>query len=86
MIENKKRNWKLCAAIYGTKAAINRFSKIYAKFYLKRTTVNAWKEKLKKDFLSLTREKGRPNLVDDEMLQKIKDVITESSLAGTVLS
>ena len=31
-------------AIYGTKAVIDRFSKIYANFSLKRTTVNAWKE------------------------------------------
>ena len=28
-----------------------------------------------KGFLSLARKKGRPNLVDDEMLQEIRDVI-----------
>ena len=51
------------------------FSKIYTKFPVKRTTVNAWKGKFKKDFPSLVRKKGKPNLEDDEMLQKIGDVI-----------
>ena len=46
------------AAIHGTKTAINHFSKIYLKFPLKRTTLNSWKE----------------TLVDDKMLQKIRDV------------
>ena len=73
------------AAIHRTKPAIDHFSKIYAKFSLKRT-VNAWKEKLKKDFLSLARKKARPNLVDDEMLQKIRDVIIGSCLAGKLIS
>ena len=36
------------AAIHGTKTAINHFSKIYLKFPLKRTTLNSWKEKVKK--------------------------------------
>ena len=44
------------------------------------SAVNAWKEKLKKDFLLLARKKVRPNLVDDEMVQKIRNVLTESSL------
>ena len=39
-----------------------------------------------KDFLSLARKKGRPNFVDEKMLQKIRDVITGSRLAGTVTS
>ena len=40
----------------------------------------------KKDFFSLARNKGRPNLTDDDMLQKIRDVIIASRLAGTVIS
>ena len=31
-------------------------------------------------------KRGRPNLVDDEMFKKIKDVIIGSRLAGTVIS
>ena len=30
--------------IYETNVAIDRFSKIYAKFSLKRTIINTWKE------------------------------------------
>ena len=39
---------------------------------------------LKKDSLSLARKKGAPNLVDDEMLHKIRNVIIGSRLVGTV--
>ena len=53
------------------------FQKFARSFF---SAVNAWKEKLKKDFLLLAREKVRPNLVDDEMVQKIRNVLTESSL------
>ena len=42
------------------------------------------KKTSKNNFLSLARKKGRPNLVNDEMLQKIRDVIIGSRLAGTV--
>ena len=44
------------------------------------------KKTSKNNFLSLARKKGRPNLVNDEMLQKIRDVIIGSRLAGTVIS
>ena len=40
----------------------------------------------KKYFLSFTRKKGRPILVDDEMLQIIRDVIIGARLEGTVIS
>ena len=75
------------AASHGTKAAIGRFSKIYAKFSLKRTTVNAWKEKFRKRIcFPWPEKKERPNLVDDEMLPKIRDVILGSRLVETVPS
>ena len=61
------------ALIHGTKAAIDRFPKVYTKYSLKRTTVG------KKG------KKGRPNLVDDETLKEIKYVIIGSRLAGTVI-
>ena len=47
------------AEIYGTKAATDRFSKIYANFSLKRTTVNAWKKELKKGFSFTGPKKGK---------------------------
>ena len=74
------------ALIHGTKAAIDHFSKVYTKFSLKRTTVNRWKERCKKNDLHSIGKRRRPNLVDDEMLKKIKDVIIGSRLAGTVIS
>ena len=69
-----------------TKAAIERFSKVYTRYLLKRTTVNEWKERCKKNDLHSIRKKGTPNLVDNEMLKKIKDVIIGSRLAGTAIS
>ena len=36
-----------CAALNGTKAALKRYSKIYPKYDLKRTSVNSWKSKIK---------------------------------------
>ena len=78
------------ALIHGTKSAIDRFSKVYAKYSLKRTRVNGWKESCKKKKndqpIAPIQGKGRPNLVDDEMLRKIKDVIVGSRLAGTAIS
>ena len=38
----------------------------------------------KKDFLSLARKKWRSNHVDDEMLQKTRDVLIESRLVETM--
>ena len=66
------------ALIHGTKSAINRFSKVYTKYSLKRRTVNGWKESCKKNKndqpIASIQKKGRPNLVDDEILKKIKDI------------
>ena len=39
------------AIIHGTKAAVDRFSKVYTKYSLKKTTVNGWKERCKKNYL-----------------------------------
>ena len=42
--------------------------------------------RLKKRFSFIGHKKGRPNLVDDEMLQIIRDILIRSRLAGTVIS
>ena len=59
------------ALFHETKSAIDRFSKVYTKYSLKRTTVNGWKESCKKKKnnqpIAPIQRKGRPNLVDDEM-------------------
>ena len=62
------------ALIYGTKSAIDRFSKVYTKYSPKRTTLNGWKGSCKKKKndqpIAPIQRKGRPNLVDNEMLKK----------------
>ena len=76
-----------CVVIHGTKAAIDRFSKIYSKFSLKKSNIKCIEAKVKKnDFLLLARKKRGPSLVDDEMLQKIRHVIIRSRLAGAAIS
>ena len=48
--------------------------------------VYSWKERYKKNDLQSIGQRGRPNLVDDEMLKKMKDVIIGQRLDGTVIS
>ena len=63
------------AANHGTKAAIDRSSKVYAKINSKCMG----KKVQKNDFLSLARRKERPSLVDYELLQKYRDVMIGNS-------
>ena len=72
--------------IHATKTTIDRFSKVYTKYSLKRATVNGWKERCKKNDLQSIGKRGRPNLMDGEMLKKIKDVIIGSRLSSRVIS
>ena len=75
------------AALNGTKAALKRYSKIYPKYDLKRTSVNSWKSKIKdKKENSLAKRSRRPNLLSDDLLKKIKDIIIGTRNAGTVIS
>lgn len=75
------------AAANGTKEAIKRYSKIYPKYNFKRTSVNSWKGKIKtKKESCLAKRSGRPNLLDDHLLKKTKDIIIGTRNAGTVIS
>ena len=75
------------AALNGTKAALKRYSKIYPKYDLKRTSVNSWKSKIKdKKENSLAKRSGRPNLLSDNLLKKTKDIIIGTRNTGTVIS
>ena len=56
--------------IHGAKPAVDRFPKVYIKYSFKRTTVNGWKERCKKNDLHSVGKRGRPNLVDDLMVKK----------------
>ena len=78
--------------IYGTQVAISRFRGKYQQYTLKLTTVNNWKHK----FSNLQKKvgeppenfnkKGRPYLVGEELLAKIKEVIIRIRLTGAVIS
>ena len=75
------------AALNETKAALKRYSKIYPKYDLKRTSVNSWKSKIKgENENSLAKRSGRPNLLSDDLLKKTKDIIIGTRNAGTVIS
>ena len=73
---------------YGTQAAIKRFK---SKYTFLRTTINNWKRKFNKkegvpSESPIFRKAGRPNIVRDELVQKIKEVIVGVRLSGTVIS
>ena len=77
------------AAIFGTKSAIDKFSKKYGpKYEFRRTTVNTWKNLLKNksDKSAVCGQIGRPNMVSDEHMRKIKDIILDTEAAGTAIS
>lgn len=75
------------AALNGTRAALKRFTKIYPKYDLKRTSINSWKGKCKsKKQSSLLKRSGRPNLLSDHLIKKAKDIIIGTRSAGTVIS
>ena len=69
---------------------MERFGKKYPKYTFIRTSVNKWKKKIEKDKKYDNainhRRKGRPNILDDEFLVKVKDVVTGVLIAGGVIS
>ena len=78
------------AHTYGTQAAIKRFKSKYPHYTFLRTTINNWKRKFAKKGVPSEsptfRKAGRPNIVRDELVQKIKEVIVGVRLSGAVIS
>ena len=75
------------ALIHRTKAAVDKYSKIYPKYDLKRTSVNTWKTKCKSNKENtLIKKSGRRNRLSDELLRKTKDIVIGTRSAGTVIS
>ena len=78
------------AHTYGTQAAIKRFKSKYPHYTFLRTTINNWKRKFNKKGVPSEsptfRKAGRPNIVRDELVQKIKEVIIGVRLSGAVIS
>ena len=80
-----KKEVDMYAKIYGTASAIKNFSSKYAKYNFSRTTVNSWKAKCK--VANPTFEKAqRPNLLDETLLKKVKDIAIGTRAAGGVIN
>ena len=70
------------ALIHGTKPAVDKYSKICPKHNL-----NTWKTKCKTNKENtLMKKSGKPNFLSDGLLQKTKDIIIVTCIAGTVTS
>ena len=81
--ETIKKEGGMYAKVYGTASAIKKFWFKYAKYNFNRTTVNSWKAKCKN--ANPTFEKtGRPNLLDETLLKKLKDIAIGKRAAGGV--
>ena len=78
------------ALINGTKSALEKFNTKYPQYTFVRTSENNWKKKIENDkkqnIVTVIAEKGRPNLLDDETLAKVKDGITGIRFTGRVIS
>ena len=77
---------------YETQAAIAHFCGKYKQHTLKRTTVNNWKRKFSNPQKEVGEppekfnKKGRPSLVGEELVVKIKEVIIRTRLTGALIS
>ena len=73
------------AKVYGTVSAIKKFLSKYAKHNFNRTTLNSWKAKCK--IANPTFKKaGRPNLLDETLLKKVKGIAIGTRTAGGVIN
>ena len=72
---------------FGTSSAIKKFSVKYPKFTFIRTSVNNWKNKCKTGGDNFVFKKvGRPNLLDDNLIKKVKDIAIGTRQAGGVIN
>ena len=86
--ETIKREAGKYALLHRTKATVERFNKVYPKYTFVRTTINNWKLKInnEKDGKTIFKKKGRPNLVSDDFMKKIKTIMIVTRAAGTAIS
>ena len=88
VVETIKREAGKYALLRGTKATVERFNKVYPKYTFVKTTINNWKLKMKKekDGKTIFTKKGRPNLLSDDFMKKIKAIMIGTRAAGTAIS
>ena len=73
------------AKVYGTASAIKKFSSKYVKYNFSRTTVNSQKAKSKVANPTF-KKAGRTNLLDETLLEKVKDIAVSTRAAGGVIN
>ena len=86
--ESVKREFGRYASIFGTSSAIKKFSLKYLKHSFIRTSVNNWKNKFKgsHDGDVALKKVGRPNILDDHLIRKVKDNATGTRQASGVVN
>ena len=83
--EKIKKEVGIHGNIFGTASAIKTFSIKYKKYTFNRTTVNSWKAKCK-NTNAVFKKAGRPNLLDDNLIKKVKDIASGTRAAGGVIN
>ena len=85
--EKVKREVGNHALTFGALSAIKKCSVKYPKFRFIRTSVNNWKNKCKTGGDTFVFKKvGRPNLLDDNLIRKVKDIAIGTRQAGGVIN
>ena len=82
--EEIKKEVGTYANIYGTASAIKKFSTKYEKYTFNRTTVNSWKAKSKEK--SVFNKAGRPNILGENLIKKVKDIAIGTRAAGGIIN
>ena len=85
-VSNKiKREVASYAKEFSTQAALKKFRSKYPKLTFNRTTVNNWKKKFERPE-ALGRKIGRPNMLSDDIIKKVKDIVMGTRIAGGVIN
>ena len=82
--EEIKKEVGTYANIYGTASAIKKFSTKYEKYTFNQTTVNSWKAKSKNK--SVFNKAGRPNILGENLIKKVKDIAIGTRAARGVIN
>ena len=62
-----------------------QFSTKYKKYAFNRTTVNSWKAKCK-NINAVFNKAGRPNVLDENLIKKVKDILIRIEAVGGVIN
>ena len=73
------------AKVYGTASSTKKFSSRHGRYNFNRTTVNSWKAE-RKVANPTFKKAGRPNLLDETLLKKVKDIAIGTRAAGGVIN